>query len=103
MCRRKRAKQRARFSLEIGEICQSVEVSYTGVVDTKQDIHVCIRTWKRSYKVPLQHWFEVGVNVAMLVVAHSGDQPLDKLHLVGLRPMVKQGDAVFLLLLIVPF
>lgn len=39
--------------------------------------------------------------MAVLVVAHTGDQALDKLHLVGLRPLVKQGDAVFLLLLIV--
>lgn len=58
-------------------------------------------TWQRSDEVPLQHGFEVGVDVAVLVVAHTGDQALDKLHLVGLWPLVKQGDAVFLLLLIV--
>lgn len=58
-------------------------------------------TWQRSDEVPLQHGFEVGVYVAVLVVAHTWDQALDKLHLVGLRPLVKQGDAVFLLLLIV--
>lgn len=39
--------------------------------------------------------------MAVLVVAHTGDQALDKLHLVGLRPLVKQSDAVFFLLLIV--
>lgn len=61
----------------------------------------CICTWQRSDEVPLQHGFEVGVDVAMLVVAHTGDQPLDKLHLVSLGPLVKQSDAVFLLLLIV--
>lgn len=58
-------------------------------------------TWQRSDEVPLQHGFEVGVDVTVLVVAHTGDQALNKLHLVGLRPLVKQGDAVILLLLIV--
>lgn len=62
---------------------------------------VCIFTWQRSDEVPLQHGFEVGVYVAVLVVAHTGNQALNKLHLVGLRPLVKEGDAVFLLLLIV--
>lgn len=62
---------------------------------------VCIFTWQRRDEVPLQHGFEVGVDVAVLVVAHTGNQALNKLHLVGLRPLVKEGDAVFLLLLIV--
>ncbi len=75
--------------------------AHTGVVSVKRCIQVCICTWQRSDEVPLQHGFEVGVDVAVLVVAHTGDQALDKLHLVGLRPLVKQGDAVFLLLLIV--
>lgn len=65
-------------------------------------MYLCICTWQRSDEVSLQHGFEVGVDVAMLVVAHTGDQALDKLHLVGLRPLVKQGDAVFLLLLVIP-
>lgn len=73
----------------------------TGVDFTKCCIYICVCTWQRSDEVPLQHGFEVGVNVAVLVVAHTGDQALDKLHLVGLRPLVKQSDAAFLLLLIV--
>lgn len=65
-------------------------------------LHQCgICTWQRSDEVPLQHGFEVGVDVAVLVVAHTGDQALNELHLVGLRPLVKQSNAVFLLLLIV--
>lgn len=47
-------------------------------------IYFSICTWQRSDEVPLQHGFEVGVDVAVLVVAHTGDQALDKLHLVGL-------------------
>lgn len=59
------------------------------------------RTWQCSDEVPLQHRFEVGVDVAVLVVAHAGDQALHKLHLVSLRPLVKQGNAMLLLLLVV--
>ena len=64
---------------------------------------VCIRvcTWQRCDEVPLQHGFEVGVDVAVLVVTHAGDQVLHKLHLVRLRPLVKQDDAVLLVLVIV--
>lgn len=63
---------------------------------------ISVGTWQRSNEIPLQHWFEVGIDVAVLVVAHTGNQALNKLHLLGLRPLVKQGDAMLLLLLIVP-
>lgn len=59
-------------------------------------------TWQCSDEVPLEHWFEVGVDVAVLVVAHSGDEVFYKLHLVSLGPLVKEGDAVLLLLVVVP-
>jgi hypothetical protein len=39
--------------------------------------------------------------VAVLVVTHAGDQVLHELHLVCLRPLVKQDDAVLLVLVIV--
>lgn len=63
---------------------------------------ISVGTWQRSNEIPLQHWFEVGIDVAVLVVAHTGNQALNKLHLLGLRPLVKQGNAMLLLLLIVP-
>lgn len=59
-------------------------------------------TWQRSNEIPLQHWFEVGIDVAVLVVAHTGNQALYKLHLLSFRPLVKQGDAMFFLFFIVP-
>lgn len=62
---------------------KSCRSAHTGFVAAKS-IHICICTWERGDEVPLQHGFEVGVNVAVLVVAHTGDQALDKLHLVGL-------------------
>ena len=62
-------------------------------------VHVC--TWQRRDEVPLQHGFEVGVDVAVLVMTHAGDQVLHELHLVCLRPLVKQDDAVLLVLVIV--
>lgn len=58
-------------------------------------------TWQRCDEVPLQHGFEVGVDVAVLIVTHAWYQMLHKLHLVGLRPLVKQLDAHVLLFLVV--
>lgn len=71
------------------------------VIATEYCIYICICTWQRSDEVSLQHGFEVGVDVAVLVVAHTGDQALNELHLVSLRPLIKQNDAVFLLLFII--
>ena len=62
---------------------------------------VCV-TWQCCDEVTLKHGFEVGVDVAVLVVAHMGDEVFYKLHLVSLRPLVKQGDALLLLLVTVP-
>lgn len=59
-------------------------------------------TWQGSDEVPLQHGFQVGVYVSMLVVAHVGDEVLHKLHLVRLWPLVEKFDADVLLLLVVP-
>ena len=60
---------------------------------------MCMCTWQRCDEVPLEHGLEVGVDVSVLVVAHARDEVLHKLHLVPLRPLVKQLDAHVLLLL----
>ena len=69
--------------------------------ELRRCVCVCVFTRQRRDEVSLQHGFEVGVDVAVLVVAHPRDQVLHKLHLVSLRPLVEQHHAVLLLLVVV--
>lgn len=48
-----------------------------------------IFTWQEGDKVPLQHGLEEGVDVAVLIMAHAGQQVLDELNLVLLAPSLK--------------
>jgi len=46
-------------------------------------------TWQERDKVPLQHGLEESVDVTVLIMAHAGQQVLDKLNLVLLAPSLK--------------
>lgn len=52
-------------------------------------------TGQQRYEVTLQHWLEEGVDVSVLVVAHRGQQLLNKVDLIGFVPLHEVGETRF--------